>query len=370
MRPYPTPLGRFPLFFAMSTLLHSPLPAAPIYLGTYGNAIQSVDFDSASGRFGTLHEVATLARASFLARSPDGRCLYAVGEAKGGVLAAFSIGTDGALTALNSSPSVGDGPCDISVSPDGRLVAAANYSGGSVIVYHRAADGSLGEQAAFFQHTHASNAHADRQKVPHAHGVTWSPDGRLLLVPDLGGDRVYLYARDLATGTLATNPAQPWMETAPASGPRHAQFSPDGRHLYIINELDNTLAVAGYDAVAGTLTLIEAVSTLPTGGFAGATKTAEVVVHPNGRTVYASNRGYDTLALFSRDAVSGKLTPRGHVPMPAHPRHFALSPDAHWLLAAGMDANRVEVFAVSPDTDDLTPTKEHIETTKPVCVRF
>lgn len=368
--------GRFPAHFTMSTLvaatvaLVSPLLAAPVYLGNYADTIQAVEFDSVSGHFGEARAAAPLAKASFLARSADGRFLYAVAEGKAGVVAAFAILADGALTPLNTRPSVGSGPCDVALSPGGGLIAVANYGGGSVIVYHVAKDGTLGEQAAFFRHTHAAKAHVDRQKAPHAHGVTWSPDGRLLLVPDLGGDRVYLYACDAASGTLVANPSQAWLELAPSAGPRHAQFSPDGRHLYVINELDNTLAAADYDAGAGTFTLIEAVSTLPVGGFAGATKTAEVALTSDGRTVYASNRGHDSLAVFARDVGSGRLTPRGHVSVPANPRHFALSPDGRWLLSAGQDANQVAVFAVEPGTGVLTPTGVTLETPKPVCVRF
>ena len=369
MPTHPSRFGRISAVLAMTALL-STLSAETIHLGNYGSAIQAVDFDSKTGHFGTVRPVAPLSKPSFLARSKDGKHLYAVTDNAGGSLNAFAVGADGTLTALNDRTSGGPGPCDIGVSPDGKLVAAANYTGGSVVVYRLAADGSIGEQAAFFQHTYASNAHADRQKAPHAHGITWSPDGRLLMVPDLGGDRVYLYAYDASAGTLSPNPAQAWLEMAPAAGPRHAQFSPDGRHLYIINELDNTLAFAAFDASAGTLKLIGASSTLPAGGFAGFSTTAEVVVHPNGRTVYGSNRGHDTLAVFHRDNDTGRLTLTSNVAVPAHPRHFALSPDARWLLVAGRDADQVEVFAVDAETGALTPTREKITTPKPVCVRF
>ena len=347
-----------------------PLTALPVYFGNYAPAIQLADFDPATGALSVPRDAAALPRASFLTKSADGRFLYAVAEGKPGSLHAYAIAADGALTALNSVSSVGAGPCDIALSPDGGLVAAANYGGGSVVAYQVRADGSLGEQAAFFQHTHAADVFPGRQKEPHAHGATWSPDGRLLLVPDLGGDRVYLYAHDRAAASLAANAAQPWLELPAGSGPRHAQFSPDGRHLYVVNELGNTVSVAAFDAPAGRLTLVQTVSTLPPEGFAGATKTAEIAVHPSGRAVYASNRGHDTLAVFSRDPGTGELSPRGHVAVPANPRHFALSPDARWLLCAGQDAGRVAVFAVDPDTGALAPTERSLSTPKPVCVRF
>jgi 6-phosphogluconolactonase len=360
---------RFPRFIPTLLLSAMSVAAHTLYLGNYADAIRAAEFDPVSGVLGPDRAVAPLARASFLDRSADGRFLYAVAEGKPGLLAAYVIVAEGALTSLNTHTSEGSGPCDIALSPDGRLVAAANYSGGSVIVHRVAADGSLGEKAAFFQHTHAANAHPDRQKNPHAHGVTWSPEGRLLIVPDLGGDRVYLYARN-ADDTLAPNPGQPWLALAPAAGPRHAQFSPDGRHLYVINELDNTVAVAAYDPAGATFTVIETVSTLPTEGFAGFTKTAEVAVRPDGRFVYASNRGHDSLAVFARDADTGRLSPRGHVAVPANPRHFALSPDGRWLLSAGQDTSTVRVYAVDAETGGLSPVGADLPTPKPVCVNF
>lgn len=346
------------------------LSALPVYIGSYSPAIVVADFDPATGELSASRDAAPLAGASFLAKSADARFLYAVGEGKPGALHAFAIGADGALTALNSVSSVGGGPCDIALSPDGKLVAAANYGGGSVIAYRVRADGALGALAGFFQHEGAANVFPERQKQPHAHGVTWSPDGKLLLVPDLGADHLYVYSREAVTDALEIHRTQPWLDLPPGSGPRHAQFSPDGRHLYIINELGNTVSVAAYEASTGTLKMIETVSTLPPGGHSGPTKTAEIAVSNDGRTVYASNRGHDTLALFARDPATGALTPRGHVPVPAHPRHFALSPDGRWLLAAGQDANRVAVFAVDPATGSLTATPHGLDLRKPVCVRF
>jgi 6-phosphogluconolactonase len=374
---FPAPLRRLApaallALLPLTMLAHTlPVTPLPLYIGNYADAIHAADFDPATGILSGGRPLAPVPKASFLAKSQNGRFLYAVSETGAGTVHAFAIDPDRAgLTALNSLPSGGPGPCDVALSPDGRLVAVANYSGGSVSVFRVQDDGYLGERIFFSQHSHATDVFPGRQKKPHAHGVTWSPEGRLLLVPDLGGDRVYLYARDLATDTLAANPAQAWLETPAGAGPRHAQFSPDGHHLYVINELGNTVTVAAHDAAAGTLTPIETVSTLPPEGFAGATKTAEIAVHPTGHTVYASNRGADTLAVFGRDAATGRLTPRGHVPVPPNPRHFALSPDARWLLSASQDASVIAVFAVDPATGALTASGAPFETPKPVCLRF
>lgn len=351
-----------PAFMSAKTL--------PVFIGNYGDAIVAGDFDSADGSLANLRPVAPLAKASFLARSSDGRFLYAVAEAKVGELHAFAIGAGGALTALNVRSSEGGGACDIALSPDGRLVAAANYGGGSVIVYRVSADGSLGEKAAFFQHAHASKAYPGRQEKPHAHGVTWSADGRFLFVPDLGGDRVYIYARDLAADTLAPSASQPWFDVPAGAGPRHCQFSADGGHFYVINEMANTITVATYDPAAGTLSALENVSTLPAEGFAGATTTAEIAVSPDGRTVYASNRGADTLAVFARDLATGRLTLKAQIPVPAQPRHFALTPDARHLVVAGQKAEQVAVYTVDEHSGALAPTGNTVTTPTPVCVRF
>ncbi|MBC8012363.1 MAG: lactonase family protein [Burkholderiales bacterium] len=355
----------------LATLIASAmsLPALPVYFGNYAPAIQLADFDPATGALSAARDAASVAGASFLAKSTDGRFLYAVGEGKPGGLFAFSIGADGLLTQLNTMPSEGGGPCDIALSPDGKLVATSNYGGGSVIAYRVRADGALGEKVAFFQHAHASQAHPNRQKKPHAHGVTWSPDGKLLLVPDLGGDRVYSYSHDAATGTLEVNAAQPFIEMPAGSGPRHAIFSGDGRHFYVINELSNTVAACAYDDARGVIELIETFPTLPS-DFKGQSTTAELALSADGKTLYGSNRGHDSLALFTRDPITGRLVPRGHVNTPVQPRHFALSPDGKWLLAAGQSGNRVEVFAVDPSTGDLTPTTHALDMEKPVCVRF
>ncbi len=363
-------------FFTAAPLALLPPHAAaapktiPVFLGNYADAIQAADFDPATGALSGGRAVAAVPRASFLARSADGRFVYAVTEAGQGRLHAFAVDDSDGLAPLNSSPTEGAGPCDVAISPDGRLIAVANYAGGSVIVHRLDPDGRIGEKAAFFEHHQASGAVPGRQEAPHAHGVTWAPNGRLLLVPDLGADRVYLYACDPASLALAPNPPQASLELPRGSGPRHACFSTDGKQVYIVNELGNSVSVAAYDEKEAMLTLMETVSALPEGGVSAPSKAAEIATHPSGRRVYASVRGVDLLAVFERDPASGRLTLKAHLPAPAKPRHFALSPDARWLLVAGQDAGRVELFAVDPASGDLSPSGRPFPTPKPVCVRF
>jgi len=342
----------------------------PIFVGNYADAIHAADFDPATGTLSGGRAVAPVPKASFLARSADGRFLYAVAEAAQGALHAFAIDEAANLVPLNSRITEGAGPCDVALSPDGRLIAVANYSGGSVIVHRVDPDGRLGEKVAFFALRDASGAVPGRQDSPHAHGVTWAPGGRLLLVPDLGADRVYLYACDPASLALAPNPPQPWIDLPRGAGPRHACFSPDERHVYVVNELSNSVSLLAYDAKASMLTLDETVSALPEGGAPVPSKAAEIAAHPAGRRVYATVRGTDTIAVFARDPESGRLSARAHLPAPAKPRHFTLSPDARWLLVAGQEAGQVAVFAVDRASGDLSPAGNPFPTPKPVCLRF
>jgi 6-phosphogluconolactonase len=369
IRPRRTVLHALGLLASLLPCLPANAAPVPVFFGGNVHGIHVADFDPVSGSLGAARPALALAKASFLAKSADGRFLFAVSEVADGSVHAFAIGPGHELTPLNSRPTEGAGPCAVALSPDGRLLAVANYNGGSVIIFPVGADGQLGERVHFTAHAHAARVVTKRQQKPHAHDVAWSPDGARLLVCDLGGDRVYVYARDPALDTLAPDAAQPWIELPPGTGPRHAAFSPDGRHLYIVNELDNTVALAAQDR-AGGFRLLEKVSTLPPEGFAAGSSTAEIAVHPAGHTVYASNRGADTLAVFSRDAAGGRLTLRASVPVPAVPRHFTLSPDGRWLLAAGQKADLVAVFRVDPATGDLLPHGEPIAVPKPACVRL
>ncbi len=359
---------RYPLltFFCLTIVMNT--VARPVYFGTYDKSIQIAEFEPTTGRLRDQQAAASLPLASFLEKSADGRHLYAVSENTTGSVHAFSIGANGALTALGSVASGGGAPCHLALSPAGDQLAVANYSGGSVIIFATNPDGSLGARVAFFEHSLAVKINSQRQEKPHAHGVTWSPDGHLLLVPDLGADRVYIYARDARTGNFGPHSAQAWLELPPGSGPRHATFSPDARYLYIVNELTSSISVASYSPRDRTFALRQTTTTLPA-DFTLPNTTAEIAIHPAGHTVYVSNRGHDSLAVFSRNADTGELTPAGHVSVPENPRHFTLDPDGHWLLAAGQNDDRVQVFSVDATNGKLTPASE-LNISKPVCVKF
>ncbi|HEY0947230.1 MAG TPA: lactonase family protein [Opitutaceae bacterium] len=365
----------FGLACVAATITVSTMAAADqlVFLGTYtrggsSRGIYTVRFDPAQGTFRAPTVVADVKDPTFLTLSADRRHLYSVSAATASIHAFAVDPASGALTPLNQQPTGSAGPCDLRLDATGRLLLAANYGGGSMSAFPVAADGTLGERSALFQFE-GKGPYPGRQEGPHAHGITYSPDNRFVLVPDLGTDQVMIYAVDPAAGRVTPHtPA--FAALPPGSGPRHATFSPDGRHVYVINELANTVTAFAYDAAAGTLDPLETLSTLPP-DFKQPNTTAEIAVHPRGHTVYASNRGHDSLALYTRDAATGRLTFRTHVPTRGKaPRHFTLTPDAQWLIAANQDSDSLTVYRVDPQTGDLTPHGEPFTVARPVCVLF
>ncbi len=211
-----------------------------------------------------------------------------------------------------------------------------------------------------------SGPNKGRQEKPHAHGIYLSADQRYAFSPDLGADRVFVYRYDAAKGTLDPHGAA---ALPPGSGPRHLAFDPKETHAYVINELLSTITVLAYDAAKGTLTAGESVSTLPA-GFAGTSWTAEVAVSPDGRFVYGSNRGHDSLAVFSRSETTGRLTTSAHVPVGGKtPRHFAFDPTGQYVLAAHQGSDTISIFRVDATTGLLTPVGPPLGGVgKPVCL--
>jgi 6-phosphogluconolactonase len=353
--------------------------AVRVYVGTYtsgeSKGIYRLRLDLATGGLSPEGDPTETVNPSFLAFHPSGRFLYAVNETgdarrdpSGGVSAFAIDAKTGSLTFLNRQPSGGPAPCHLSVDKAGRHVLVANYWDGSVSVLPIGTDGRLGAATARIQHEgHGPNA--ERQEGPHAHSVHLDADNRFALVADLGSDRVAVYRFDAQKGTLTANePAAGVLP--PGSGPRHFAFHPDGRHAYVINELNATVTVFDYDPAKGALAPQQTVPTLPA-GFTGANTTAEVVVRPDGRFVYASNRGHDSLALFSVDAATGRLTALGHQPtLGRQPRNFAIDPSGTFLLAANQDSDSVVVFRIDPASGKLDPVGKPLHVPRPVCLRM
>ncbi len=314
---------------------------------------------------------------SFVALHPFRPNLYAVNAVpeidghQGGAISAYSVDpATGELTFLNRQSAGGAGPCFVAVEATGQFVLASSYGGGSVTMLPIQADGSLGPATDFVQHV-GSGADPRRQTSPHAHSINVDPANRYALVCDLGLDRVMVYRLDLTRGKLVPND-EPWAPTRPGAGPRHLTFHPNGRYVYVINEIDSTLAVYSYDAERGTLKERQVLSTLPE-GYADAARntTAEVRVLPSGRFVYGSNRGHDSIVIFAADESGGKLTYVGHESSRGKgPRNFVIDPTGRLMLVANQDTDDIVAFWIDPATGQLTPTGQVTRTPSPVCVRL
>ena len=344
-----------------------------VYIGTYtakgSQGIYAVRLDPTTGRLSEPELAAETDNPSFLAIHPNGKYLYAVNENSSGAVTSFSTEPGTAkLTQLNRKPSGGADPCHLIVDPTGHVVIVANYTGGSVSSFPLNADGTLGDVATFLQHK-GSSVNKVRQDAAHAHNAVLSPDNRFVIICDLGMDKLMVYRLDPKTATLTANDP-PFTAMNPGSGPRHLVFDAAGRHAYVISELASTITTFAWNARRGTLREIQTVSTLPA-DFKGENTTAEIAIHPSGRFLYGSNRGDNSLALFSINRPTAMLKAAGRFPTGGRtPRSFAVDPTGEWLLVANQDTNDIFVFRIDSATGVLTPTGQRIQISQPVCLLF
>lgn len=359
-------------------------PRWALYVGTYSRpadgtrpaseGIYGTHFDSSTGKFGETFLAAAAKDPSFVAIHPNGKYLYAIGESgkfqgqNQGVVQAYSIdASTGRLTLLNEQTTGGAGPCHLVVDQLGQTVLIANYGGGSASSVRIQPDGKLGELASFHQHQ-GSSVNPQRQQEPHAHSINLDASNQHAYVADLGLDRVLIYKFDAASGKLLPDPKQ--VEIEAGSGPRHFAFHPQGRWAFVINELASTVTSFRCDPVAGSLSVVESVSTLPE-NHDQPSYTAEVVVHPSGKFVYGSNRGHDSIAVFRFDDKKGTLDRVEVEPIGGRtPRNFVIDPSGNYLLAEGQDTDSVTVFQIDLETGALKATGEKLTVPIPVCIRF
>jgi 6-phosphogluconolactonase len=351
-----------------------------VYFGTYTNGtskgIYVSRFDPATGILGEPALAAESVNPSFLAVHPSGRFLYAVNEVDrfeggaAGAASAFAIESTGKLRPLNQSSTRGTGPCYVSLDRAGKHLLVANYGGGSVAVLPVAADGRLGPATAFVQHETLTGADAQRPKRPHGHSIDLDPSNRFALVADLGLDRVLVY-RLTEKGDLVPNDP-PFAAMDAGAGPRHVAIHPSGRSVYVLQETHMTVDTFSFDAARGVLTHKQKVSSLPEGvavapGFSG----AEILLHPSGRFLYASNRGHDTIAVFAIDKDQGTVQRIEHAAMGGKtPRGFGIDPTGRWLLVGNQRSDTVSVFRIDPATGRLTNTGRSVAVGAPVSVVF
>ena len=352
-----------------------------VYFGTYTKApskgIYRSRLDLFSGRLTPSELAVEATNPSFLALHPGGRFLYAIDETSDPQrtpntgLSAYALDSrTGALTALNQQTTAGAGPCYLTVDRDGKALLVANYGGGGVAAISLSADGRLGAVGSFIQHA-GSSVNPARQKGPHAHQIIASADNRFAFAPDLGLDRVLVYQLDATTAKLTANtPAS--NSLPPGSGPRHLAFHPNNQFAYVISEILCTMTAYRYDVARGSLTETQSISTLRPGeSVEKGTSTAEVVVHPTGKFLYGSNRGHNTIVVYSINSASGKLTHlENQSTLGKTPRHFAIDPTGTWLLAENQDSNTVAVFRIDPASGRLAPTGPLLDVPSPVCAIF
>ena len=347
-----------------------------VYFGTGAEHIYVSSFDVTTGEVGAPREAAQVGRPGFLALHPDGEILYAVaregeqGSQFSGEAVAFAIDLEtGGLTELNRASTTGRGAAHVAVNAEATVLAAVNYGDGNTVTVAINPDGHLGEPVADMPHS-GSSVHPTRQGEPHPHSANFTPDGLFVVVPDLGTDELVKYAVDPQTAQLERTP-DPQVLMEPGSGPRHMTFHSNGRWAYVINELASTVAVMHYEAQTGQLEPVQTISTLPEEYDGPANTTAEVLVHPNGRFLYGSNRGSNTIAVFAINSNDGQLEPVERVPTGGDwPRNFRLSPDGRFLLAANQRSDDVHVFGVDVETGRLSPTGASVAVPNPMCVRF
>jgi 6-phosphogluconolactonase len=346
------------------------------YVGTYttktnSKGIYAYHFDAATGQLSAIGVGAETQDPSWLAVYPGGKFLYAVNEAgKRSAVSGFAVNTkSGKLTPVNGIRALGEDPCYMAFDKKGWYVLIANYTSGNVVVFPLQVGGSIDEPSAVITDSGTTGPNKERQEAPHAHWIETSPDNRFALVADLGLDEVLVYKFDAKNGTLAPNePA--FARLKAGSGPRHIVFHPNGRFVFVVSELSSTATSLAYDAKKGMLKEIGTVSTLPP-GFSGRNDVAEAAVHPNGKFLYASNRGHDSIAIFSIDPAQGTLTFASHVSTGGkEPRHFAIDPTGNYLLAENQLSNNIVVFKIDPATGGLTPTGQVVDVPSPVCIAF
>jgi 6-phosphogluconolactonase len=340
-----------------------------VYIGTFADGIYTFSLDTETGETGAVKLAASTKGPGFLALHPSRALIYAAGQNdEGSAVLAFARDTGtGMLTLINSASSEGRGACHVDVSPQGSHVAVANYSAGTMAVLPIRADGGVETASATDAYT-GSGPNEARQKAPHAHAADFGPEGKTLYVTDLGTDRIHSYAYDSNAGTVAPMDP-PAAMLAPGAGPRHFTIHADPRWAYVVNELDSTVTAFSRDET-GRLESIQTIGTLPA-DIEEANTTAEIVVHPTGKFLYASNRGHDSIACFAIDVETGKLTAMGHTSTGGErPRNFNVDPSGRFLLAANQDTNNVVIFRIDEKTGVPEATGQSVEVPSPVCVVF
>lgn len=344
-------------------------------VGTYTNntaskGIYIVEFDSGSGKLKLKGFAAETHDPSWVVIHPNGKFVYAANESgKQSTITSFSLDPKTAkLTQLNQLPAAGEDPCHLSFDKSGKFLFAANYTSGNVVVFPIQPDGRLGPPTAVVKDAGSLGPRKDRQEAPHAHWIGVSPDNRFVFVSDLGLDAILSYRFDASKGTLTPN-TPPFAKLASGAGPRHLAFIPNGKYVYALSELNSTITAFSYDPAKGALLEMQILTTL-SDMTTPRNDAAEITVAPNAKWLYVSNRGQDTISVFSISASDGSLTHIGDYRSEKEPRHFALDPSGQFLLAENQNSNSITVFRIDPSTGALSRASTTDNIPSPVCLAF
>lgn len=350
-----------------------------VFFGTHSagpqKGISVAHFNSETGVLTKPELVVEAPAPAYFILHPDGKHLYVCNSndfAKGytgQTISAYRIDPkNGNLTLLNQQSSGGADPSFNWMDASQRFVLVANYKGGSVTVIALNPDGSLGKITANIKHV-GKSVDTVRQTQPYAHSVKLDPTNRFALVADLGLDKLFVYRFNQETGALTQNDP-PFVRVSPGSGPRHIAFHPNGKFVYLINEMACTIMSFAWESATGTLTELQTSSTLPS-NYQGTNACAEIEVHPNGKFLYASNRGHESLAVFAINDTTGKILLLEHIPTQGHsPRNFTFDPTNKWIVVTNHNSDNVMVFKVDEKSGHLTPNGNPVPIVYPFCIRF
>lgn len=347
-----------------------------LFVGAYTQGTEGIGLYRFNADAGDLEYITTtegVQNPSYLAVNKDKNLLIAVnevgnyqGKASGAVSSFYFDASTGLLKLNGQVESGGGAPCYVTMNHDATFALVANYSGGNVGIFPISNNGKIDDNTDLIQHE-GSSVNQDRQTGPHAHTIVLSPDEHFALAADLGMDEVITYAVDSETLKLTRVGS---FKSTPGAGPRHLEFHPNGNVVYIINELNSTITSCRFDQESGKLSEVMTVSTLPD-GYDASNSCADVHVSPDGRFVYGSNRGHNSIAIFETDT-SGKILKNiGYQSVKGKtPRNFIIEPEGRYLLVANQDSNNIVVFAINSETGLLKNTGVTVQTQKPVCLKM
>ena len=344
-----------------------------VFFGTGGAGAEGIyhsTFNPDNGKFSSVKLAAKIGSPGFLTLHPNGKILYSVGRWETGTGAVGYHINKGELKEFTRMACPDGGGCHIAVHPSGKFLLTAQYGGGSVALFPLDPSGKLGEPTVT-EHEGGSKVVERRQQSPHPHWTGFSPDGKYALVPDLGLDQIVIYKVDSSQPSITRHGVG---QSVPGGGPRHMRFSTNEKFIYLLNELTLSVTTFEWDAAKGTAKTLTTEPALSEEDKEGETfnSSAEILVHPNGRFAYSSNRGHDSITVYRANPKSGKLKVVQVQPVRgAFPRNINLSPNATWLLAAGADSNTVAAHRVDADTGKLTYQRGSVvNVPSPICILF